>query len=144
MFSKDFFNEHQKKKIVDAIVSAEKNTSGEIRVHIEKKCTNDAIIKAETIFKKLEMYKTASRNGILFYLAFDSKDFAVYGDKGIHEKVGIDFWNLITQKATIKFKENNYDEGLVDAILECGNQLKKYFPIQQNDINELSNEISFD
>ena len=143
MSVKNFFTEEEKTKILQAIQQAEKNTSGEIRVHIEDVCKSNPVEKAEQIFIKLNMQNTHLRNGILFYLAIESKDFTVFGDKGIHEKVGPEFWNSITYKAANKFKTKQYCDGLTEAILECGQQLKIYFPYQQNDINELNDEISF-
>ncbi len=143
MSVKNFFSQEEKNKILEAIQHAEKNTSGEIRVHIDPVCKSNPLIKAEKIFNKLNMQETQLRNGILFYLAIKSKDFTVYGDKGIHEKVGADFWESITEKAVNKFKSQHYCEGLVEAILDCGQQLKKHFPYQQNDKNELNDEISF-
>jgi len=143
MSVKNFFSQEEKNKILQAIQQAEKNTSGEIRVHIDAKCKSNPVVKAEQLFNKLNMKETQLRNGILFYLAVKSKDFTVYGDKGIHEKVGEDFWKSITEKAVNKFKSEHYCEGLVEAILDCGLQLKHYFPFQQNDKNELNDEISF-
>jgi uncharacterized membrane protein len=140
---KNFFSQEEKNKILEAIQQAEKNTSGEIRVHLDATCNSNPLVKAEKIFNKLKMDETQLRNGILFYLAVKSKDFTVFGDKGIHEKVGADFWNSITEKAVNKFKSEHYCDGLVEAIQDCGQQLKHYFPFQQNDKNELNDEISF-
>jgi len=138
-----FFTQEEKQKIVDAIKEAESKTSGEIRVHIDGNCNEDPLIKAKKLFHQLKMDKTELRNGILFYLAVKSKDFTVFGDEGIHSRVGQDFWNKITSTAVKRFKGNDFSGGLIDAICECGNQLKNHFPIQQNDINELNDEISF-
>jgi uncharacterized membrane protein len=141
--AKKFFTAKQQADIVFAIKNAELNTSGEVRVHIEDKCKGETLHRASVIFEKLAMNKTESRNGILFYLAINSKAFAVFGDQGIHQKVGSEFWNIIKNKAIEQFKQQKFAEGLVEAILECGEQLKKHFPIQRDDKNELSDEITF-
>ncbi|MCD6068515.1 MAG: hypothetical protein K0S33_3341 [Bacteroidetes bacterium] len=141
--SRNFFTKKQQSDIVYAIKQAELNTSGEIRVHLENTCKGDPISRAGEVFRKLNMHQTEQRNGILFYLAVSSKDFAVVGDEGIHAKVGAGFWDSVKDKALQQFKQQQFAEGLEEAILECGRQLKKYFPIQKNDVNELNDEISF-
>jgi uncharacterized membrane protein len=139
-----FFTQEQQNKILAAIREAEKNTSGEIRLHVEKKCTGDVRKRAEKVFTKLKMHKTELRNGILFYIATNTHDFFLAGDKGIHEKVGQDFWEAVKDKTISHFKEGKIADGLAEAILECGQQLKKHFPYNSaTDKNELSDEISF-
>lgn len=141
--SKNFFNEAEQTRIIEAIKTAEKNTSGEIRVHVEDECNGDSLKRAEELFGKLGMHKTEQKNGILFYLAVKSRNFAIVGDAGIHAKVGQDFWDNVSSKTTSLFKQTFFAKGLEEAILECGQQLKKYFPYQKNDTNELSDEISY-
>jgi uncharacterized membrane protein len=140
----DYFTEEQQKKITAAIAEAERSTSGEVRVHLEKKCAGDDPVKrAEKIFHQLKMDATELHNGILFYLAFESHHFAVIGDKGIHEKVHQEFWNEIKDKTLAHFKKQEFTEGLVESILECGRQLKKYFPYKEGDKNELQDDLTF-
>ncbi len=140
---KDFLSEADKKMIVDAIKEAELNTSGEIRVHIESHCKGNVLDRAAYIFKKLKMHKTAQRNGVLFYLAYNDRKFAILGDAGINSKVPDDFWDTIKENMTEKFKEGKFAEGLSEGIKESGMQLKTHFPYQSDDVNELSDEISF-
>ena len=140
---KDFLSEEDKKRIVDAIKEAELNTSGEIRVHIESRCKGNVLDRAAYIFKKLKMHKTAQRNGVLFYLAYKDRKFAIIGDAGINSKVPENFWDEIKDRMAAKFKEGKFAEGLSEGIIESGNQLKKHFPYQTDDVNELSDEISF-
>ena len=141
--SKNFFNTKQQADIVYAIKRVELKTSGEIRVHVEDECKISPVERASVVFEKLGMHKTELRNGILFYLAVNTKDFAVIGDQGIHEKVGAEFWDIIKDKAIGNFKQNKFSEGLEEAILECGRQLKAHFPINRDDVNELNDEITF-
>lgn len=144
MKPENFFTADQQARIVAAIIQAEDHTSGEIRVHVEKTCVGDPVKRAIRVFEKLHMHKTDERNGILFYLATDTHCFALVGDKGIHEKVGQDFWEIVRNKVIDEFKHEKFAEGLIAGILECGQQLKKYFPhAGARDKNELSDEISF-
>jgi uncharacterized membrane protein len=136
-------SENDRKEIIKAIEEAELNTSGEIRVHFEAKCKEDILDHAAFIFERLEMFKTAQRNAILFYMALDDRKFAVIGDAGIHEKVGDEFWQKVRDEMIPLFKEDKIAAGLVNGIQKAGKELKNYFPYQSNDKNELDNEISF-
>ena len=141
--AKDFFSDEGKKKIINAIKKAELNTSGEIRVHIQNFCKRELMDDAAYWFKTLKMHKTASRDGVLFYLAVVDRKFAILGDAGINQKVPDDFWETIKGKMASEFKEGKFAEGLEDGILMAGEQLKKYFPYQKDDVNELPDDISF-
>ena len=143
MTSRTFFSKEEQQKIVAAIKEAELNTSGEIRVHIENHCKEEAIERAAEVFYDLKMNQTAARNGILFYLAVKDHKFAIIGDEGINKNVEHDFWNDIKDEMTRHFKDGQFTEGLTSAILKCGEKLKTYFPYQSDDVNELSDEISF-
>lgn len=138
-----YFNEADKLQITNAIRVAETNTSGEIRVHIENKCTGDVLDRAAYIFEKLEMHKTALRNGVLFYLAVEDRKFAILGDAGINQKVPEDFWESTKELVIEKLKEGKISEGLADGVIKAGEQLKAHFPYQKDDVNELSDDISF-
>jgi uncharacterized membrane protein len=138
-----YLSEGDQMQIVNAIRVAETNTSGEIRVHIEKDCKDDVLDRASYIFEKLEMHKTQLRNGVLFYLAVVDKKFAILGDGGINAKVPEDFWESTKNVVISKLKDGFIAEGLAEGILKAGEQLKTYFPYQEDDVNELSDEISF-
>jgi uncharacterized membrane protein len=138
----DFLTPEEEQEIVEAIRVAEKNTSGEIRVHIEKTTSIDAYNRAMEVFHSLKMDETELKNGVLIYLAVKDKNFVICGDKGINDLVPNDFWNCTRDVMAKNFKENNYKQGLVEGIIRAGEQLQKYFPFQDDDSNELSNEIS--
>ncbi|MBL7887900.1 MAG: TPM domain-containing protein [Bacteroidia bacterium] len=143
MSAKKFFSEDQKQAIQQAIANAELNTSGEIRVHIDDKCKEDVLDQAANLFHQLKMDATELRNGVLFYLAVDDHKFAILGDKGINEKVPADFWNTIKEEMLAHFKQQQFTEGLCKGIEMAGQKLKAHFPLQSNDTNELSNDVSF-
>jgi uncharacterized membrane protein len=141
--ARNFFDRKQKTEIKQAILQAELDTSGEIRVHIENHCETEVLDRASIIFHKLKMDKTELRNGVLFYLAVKDKKFAILGDKGINAEVPENFWDDIKKDMTTIFQEGDFTQGLVKAIAASGQQLKKHFPHHSDDINELSDEISF-
>lgn len=141
---RNFFSDAQIAQIEIAILNAERNTSGEIRVHIENFCKKDVVHRATIIFHKLKMHNTSLRNAVLFYLAVKDRKFAIIGDEGIHKRVSAEFWNSIRNKMEKRFCEGNFTEGLCEGIEMAGNELKKYFPISKTDKNELSNELTFD
>jgi uncharacterized membrane protein len=138
----DFLTQEEEQAIVEAIRVAEKNTSGEIRVHIEKTTSMDPYERAMEVFHQLKMDETELKNGILIYLAVEDRHFVICGDKGINDLVADDFWNTTKEIMKNHFKNGNFKQGLIDGILMAGEQLQKYFPWQQGDTNELSNEIS--
>lgn len=141
--AKHFFTDEQKEQIKTAIQEAERQTNGEIRVHIEAKCPGDPMERAAHWFDKLEMAQTENATGVLFYLAIKSKQFSVIGDEGIHAKVGEDFWQSLRDEMQQHFREGQFTEGLVAAIAEAGTRLKKHFPKTEDNQNELSDDISF-
>jgi len=138
----DFLSKEEELTIVEAIRVAEKNTSGEIRVHIEQTTSKVPFDRALEVFHELKMNETQQQNGVLFYFAVADKTFAICGDKGINDLVSADFWDCTKDAMVTQFKSGDFKQGIVDGILNAGEQLKKYFPWSEGDTNELSNEIS--
>ena len=128
--------------VIQAIQKAEKNTSGEIRVHIENKTEKPTLERAKEVFLYLKMDQTRQRNGILLYVGVSSKEFAILGDEGINNRIPEGFWEEEKKMVLHHFSKNNYEKGLVLAIEKVGEKLKKYFPYKKDDTNELPNEIS--
>lgn len=141
--AEDRFNESDRLQINAAIKEAEKNTSGEIRLFIEEDCGKNVLDRAAFIFSELEMHKTKQRNGVLFYLATSSRQFAILGDVGIHSKVDSDFWHAIKHEMQNYFTEGNFLKGLTIGIKMSGDALKLHFPYEHTDKNELSDDIVF-
>jgi len=141
---KSLFSADDQQRIVQAIAEAELNTSGEIRVHIEKNCKIDPVKRAIEVFHKLGMERTEQHNGVLIYLATEDHKFAIIGDQGINEHVPDHFWNDERDLMQSYFRKHEFTEGLVQGILKVGDQLKEAFPGEFGDRNELDNEISFD
>lgn len=140
----DFFTVSQKKAIEDAVRQAELNTSGEVRVHIERKCKGDVLDRATEVFALLKMHKTQQRNGVLFYLSIEDHQFAILGDAGINAMVPENFWETIKGMMLEEFQQGNVSIGLIRGIRMTGDMLKKFYPYKRNeDVNELSDELSF-
>ncbi len=138
----EFLTQEEEQKIIEAIRVAEKETSGEIRVHIENDSTKHCLEHAKEVFHLLHMDETAEKNGILFYVAVHTHQFAIIGDSGIDEKVPDNFWNDVKDTVTGEFSKGNKADGLILGILEAGQKLQQYFPYNKEDKNELSDDIS--
>lgn len=140
--AKTFFSETEKQEIIQAIQLAEKNTSGEIRLHLENKCPRDPIQRAKEVFAELKMNETKQRNGVLIYIAVQDHQVAIWGDEGINYHVGQAFWEDEINIIVTHFKTGKYIDGISKAIAQIGENMKKYFPYKSDDENELSDEIS--
>jgi uncharacterized membrane protein len=138
----DFLTQSDEQAVVEAIRLSEMETSGEIRVHIEKTTSIAAFDRALEVFHLLKMDETQLKNGVLIYVAVQDHVFAICGDKGINDLVPTDFWESTKEIMAAHFKNGNFKQGLIDGVTMAGNQLKTYFPCQDDDTNELSNEIS--
>ncbi|MCD6578451.1 TPM domain-containing protein [bacterium] len=141
---KKFFSKEDEKKILDAIQHAEKDTSGEIRVHIDINDYPDTIARTRAIFVKLGMRKTKLKNGVLFYLDTKGKKFAIMGDDEIDEKVPEKFWESTKDIVIENFKKGNFANGIAEGVKKAGEQLAEFFPFEKGDVNELSDAISYE
>lgn len=141
---RSFLTREDEENILAAIREAEKRTSGEIRVHVEEKFKGEPFERAEWWFHKLKMHKTAERNSVIIYICLQSKMFAVYGDKGIHGKVGESFWQKLVMELGNNFQGGRVSEGIVETVHEISDALALHFPFMKDtDINELPDEVSF-
>ena len=140
----DFFSEKDKEMIVAAIRNAEKRTSGEVRLFVESRCRFiNPLDRAAEVFFGLKMDKTDERNGVLLYIAVKDHQLAVFGDEGIHQKVGEVFWQTEVAKMIALFKGQSYGDGLAGIVTEIGNALHQHFPYTDDDKNELPDDIIF-
>lgn len=142
MDQKEFLARLDQQRIVEAIRAAELATSGEIRVHVQPKARGGELRwVAERTFERLGMTKTAARNGVLLFIASEEQRFVILGDQGIDEKVPAGFWDDIAAQLTIRFKNGQFTEGIVDAVSAAGEHLKEFFPRADDDVNELPDDI---
>ena len=143
MATSSFLSDQEQANVLTAISDAESHTSGEIRLHLESRCRGDVLDRAAMVFETLAMHKTVLRNGVLFYLATEDRKFAILGDGGINAVVSEGFWNEVKDIVIAGLAAGNPAEGLASGIRLAGQQLSNHFPLEANDINELSNDISF-
>ena len=138
----EFLTKEQEQQVIQAIQKAEKRTSGEIRVHFERNTKQDPLIRAEEVFYGLDMHKTKFKNGVLFYVAVDDHKFAIVGDQGIDKVVPDNFWESIKNEVLSEFSKGDHARGLELGILHAGEKLEEFFPVSEDDDNELLDEIS--
>lgn len=138
----NFLTAEEEQEIVDAIIHAEKNTSGEIRVHIESHSRLNHFERAKEVFHLLKMDNTKEENGVLLYFAVNDRKFAICGDKGIDKVVPEGFWETTKEAIQNHFKNGEFKKGIIAGILKAGTELESHFPWRYGDTNELSNEVS--
>lgn len=139
-----FLSKAERDRLVESIRLAETGTSGEIRVHVERRCRIDALERAAQVFDLLGMRATRQRNGVLLYLALEDRVFAIYGDQGIDDAVQRPFWNEIRDRMQEHFRDGRFGDGLCLAVERVGGVLRSCFPVEPGDVNELPNEPSID
>ena len=142
---KDFFSEEERKQIIEAVRNAERMTSGEVRVFVENRCSYmDALDRAKEVFAELKMHETKDRNAVLVYVALKDKQLAIFGDEGIHSKLGYEYWNTEVMKMIGNFNRENYAEGIKQVVEDVGEALTQLFPYNNDtDKNELPDDILF-
>lgn len=137
-----FLSAEEEQEIIDAIRIAEKNTSGEIRIHLERTSKIDVFDRAKEVFHMLKMDNTKQQNGVLIYVAVEDKTFVIYGDEGINKVVENDFWDKTRDVILAHFKNGQFKQGLIDGVLRAGKELETFFPWHHGDTDELPNTIS--
>lgn len=143
MKASKFLNRKQKSRIIQAIVQAENVTSGEIKLHIENHCPTELLKRAKEVFHLHHMHQTEKRNGVLIYMALRDKKVGIVGDRGIDELIPENYWQEEVDMLLGYFKQSEFTTGLVTVITRIGEKLQKHFPIEENDVNELPDEITF-
>jgi uncharacterized membrane protein len=142
---REFFTDEEKQLIVEAVQNAEQRTSGEIRVFVEHRCRYvNAIDRAIEIFENLQMHQTQLRNAVLVYVAIKDRQLAVFGDEGIHKKVGNEYWAAEVVKMIHAFNRENIAQGIAQCVKNIGEALCTHFPYDKDtDKNELPDDIVF-
>lgn len=137
----EIFDSSELKKIEEAVTEAEKLTNAEIKPAIINYCWGSLHKKAKIVFEKYKLHNTRERNAVMIMLVVKNRELLIYGDEGITQKVGVDFWVKTKDEMIKSFKENDFLKGMIDGIQNAGEQLAKYYPPSEDDVNELSNEV---
>ena len=142
MRTKEFLSQLDHDRIVGAIKAAEANTSGQIRVYVQRgKLETDPVIAAQEQFQKLGMQATRERNGVLIFVVPRARKFAVIGDEGVHRECGDEFWQRLVERMRVHFQNEEFTDALFEAIQETGGLLGRHFPKKAAGSNELPDEI---
>jgi uncharacterized membrane protein len=142
MRTREFLTKLEHDRIVAAIRGAESKTSGEIRVVIQRgKLKSDPLVAAQKKFHRLGMHKTRERNAVLIFVAPRVHKFAVVGDNAIHERCGDEFWQRVVETMRVHFRNEKFNDALIDAVNEVGKVLAGHFPRTSASVNELPDEI---
>ena len=139
---KAFLSEDDLDAVARAVAAAEKQTSAEVRVHLDHACPGDALPRAIKVFERLGMHKTPERHGVLVYISVTDRKLAVIGDKGIHERVGEAYWRELVDAVRDRMRGERPRDGLVHAVSELGAVLGRHFPRRPDDTNTLSDAVS--
>jgi uncharacterized membrane protein len=137
-----FLSEADLHGVAAAIAAAEKQTSAEVRVHLDARCPGDAMAQAVAVFERLGMHRTAERHGVLIYVAIEDRKLAVLGDQGIHDRLGQTYWDRLVQDILAHFRDERPRDGLLHALGEVGAALRQHFPRRSDDDNELPDQLS--
>jgi uncharacterized membrane protein len=141
---KQFLSQLDHDRIVAAIGESEKATSGQIRVHVTRRRPTDLEARARRRFEKLGMTRTRHRNGVLFYIAPNLRQFQILGDTGVHEKCGEDFWKETAGEMEADFRRGAFTDGILRGVEKVGRVLAEHFPREAGDTNELPDEVTED
>ena len=143
-WTRTLFSHDDLAAIGTAVAEAEHGTSGEIRVHLERRLprTTDALTRAMHVFTRLGMEATAERNAVLIYLAVEDRRLAIVGDRGVHARVGDEYWQRVRDAMVARLRAGAPRDALVHAVTDVGMVLRKFFPRRPDDRNELSDEVS--
>jgi uncharacterized membrane protein len=139
-----FFTKEEEAILTETILRVEKETTGEIRIRVERRCPGDPVEQARILLQTLGLTATRERTGVLIYMSISDRRLAIYGDEAIHQKFGNEGWQSVCDQLSQRFQKEEFVEGLCDAILQVGQVLAKAFPTRKDDINELPNEPSYE
>jgi uncharacterized membrane protein len=126
-----------------AVKQAERRSSAEVKVVLARHCWGDVRAKAHRIFRDLGLDKTEQRNGVLLLFIVTNHEFLIYGDEGIHAKVGADFWNDVRDEMADAFRRDEFGAGIAHGVQRIGEKLAQYFPWQRDDVDEIPDAIVY-
>lgn len=144
MKQKEFVSKLDQELISKGISQAEEKSSGEIRVYVTRRKSENVMATAQEEFHRLGMEKTKYRNGVLLFIMPVNRSFAIVGDEGIHQKCGDVFWQETRDAMVVLLKEERFTDAILAGVNRAGEVLARYFPRDADDKNELPNEVVTD
>ncbi|MHB8579082.1 MAG: TPM domain-containing protein [Ignavibacteriaceae bacterium] len=141
-----FISDDEMLRISNRIKEVEKTTAGEICVavkeHLHFLQRNRPIhALAEKEFFRLGVDKTRNKTGILIFVLLPRRQFYIMADTGINEKVPENTWDAVKDEMQRMFLTGEFSKGIIHGVQRVGNILSEHFPVNPDDINEISNEI---
>jgi uncharacterized membrane protein len=127
---KHFLNRLEHERVHRAVQSAEKDTSVRIVVYISHRRVTDPMKAGHQAFKKLKLETEQEKAGLLFFIAPQSRKFAVLGGTALHEKLGQAWWDRLVQVLSADFRREKFTDGLVSVLDEIAPALKLHFPFR--------------
>ena len=147
------FSVNALKNIEQAIKVSEATHQGEIRFVVEAGLHPIEIIYKKTpkmraleLFARFNVWDTQHNTGVLIYLLLADRDVEIVADRGIHQQVGENAWEVICHAMELKFRQGEFESGVLQGIADIGLHLQKFYP---NDLTQYpppiaknNNEIS--
>jgi uncharacterized membrane protein len=142
-FGKPLITREDDARVVDAISRAEQGSRGEVRVHLERKCSAaDPMDRARELFAELGMHDTQEGTGVLLYVALDPRVACVYAGEGVHGAAQPGFWDEVVECVATGFGSGRAADGLIQALDKVGDLLRKTVPGDDRHGDELPNVVS--
>jgi len=100
-----------------------------------------ASVYANTNFATLGLNSTQTKQAIMFFVSVEEKYVEIITDSNIKTKIPNEKWQDIVNIFIKDVKRDDIYNGYIKAISSCSEILIEQFPIQEDDINELSDEL---
>jgi len=140
------FPKSSMQRIEAAIAASETLHMGEIRFAIEPNLPFLAVLgkrsakkRALELFSQLHVWDTELNNGVLIYLLLADHDFEILADRGIHQHVGNQGWENVSQEMEALFRQGRFEAGVLHGIAKISEYLVRHYPATGARENELPN-----
>ncbi len=116
-------------RLEEAIRAAEGRTRAPIRVVVLPHVRGELSRVAELTAARLGMTALPARNGVLIVVVPGRREFHVWGDRAIHEKVGAPLWSAVARTIAGHFRSGDFTAGLEAGVEELSRSLAIHFPV---------------
>ena len=129
-------------RLTQRVAASEARHSGEIRIYVEAALPMSYLWRlgpstpmaqlvrqrATMIFGKLRVWDTEHNNGVLIYLQLAEHAIEIVADRGVNGRVSAQEWQTMTERMAGAFKNQQFEDGLTQAIGEVTGVLVEHFP----------------